>query len=554
MIKILLKIKNIIRRFELINECQRLKKSGRVLPKNYKKLIFNHPSRYDDFVHILCFIDNNLETNLVDIGGNVGEFSKDFAMFFPHTKKITLFEPLSHLNSEIKKNLSGLDFKIINKAVGSENGFNLISYKKNETKMASFKQYINLNAEKNKIQKPLSQDEIITENIETIRLDDFEIEKRNQYVLKIDVQGFEIETLKGGINTLNKFSLIILECAFTHEYKKTEPSFVEAVKILNKESFYPIIFQGFGNKQSTYAYERDVIFVKQPMLDRIFYKNYNSKIGDFYKDYNNDTNIVICVGMKRSGSTLQFNISRLLLESQKNISNLGEVKSNLLDLTLEQISQNDESQILKVHDPDYAILDKLLLNKKNKVLYTYRDLRSVFASMKLRSNISVDEFITDMKLHLKLFSKLKTDKRILFQKYEIFFNNNIKNIEEISEFLEIKNKDEKLFQDISNNLDNLNKFTKSNLLNLKKLITIIYRIVIKITPKTLINLIKYIIPLNNLTSFFKKIIHDQETLMDFDHFSSTKGSIDAWKSILTDHEIQKIEAQFGDWLKEHGYL
>ena len=196
--------------------------------------------------------------------------------------------------------------------------------------------------------------------------------------------------------------------------------------------------------------------------------------------------------MKRSGSTLQFNISRLLLESQKNISNLGEVKSNLLDLTLEQISQNDESQILKVHDPDYAILDKLLLNKKNKVLYTYRDLRSVFASMKLRSNISVDEFITDMKLHLKLFSKLKTDKRILFQKYEIFFNNNIKNIEEISEFLEIKNKDEKLFQDISNNIDNLNKFTKSNLLNLKKLITIIYRIVIKITPKTLINLIKYV--------------------------------------------------------------
>ena len=42
--------------------------------------------------------------------------------------------------------------------------------------------------------------------------------------------------------------------------------------------------------------------------------------------------------------------------------------------------------------------------------------------------------------------------------------------------------------------------------------------------------------------------------MDFDHFSSTKGSIDAWKSILTTHEIQKIEVQFGDWLKEHGYL
>ena len=419
MIRLLKKIKNLITRYELIEECKRLEKSGRILPENYKNLILSQPSRYDDFINILCFIDNNQETNLVDIGANVGEFSKDFKLFFPNTKRIILFEPLSHLNVEIEKNLSGSNFQILNKAVGNKNEINVISYKKNETKMASFKEYINLEKNEYIPQGVLSENEVVTEKIETIRLDELKLKKRNQYILKIDVQGFETETLKGAVETLEIFDLIILECSFTHEYKKTDPSFVEAVKILNDKLFYPIVFQGFGNKQSTYAYERDVIFVKKHLLDKIFYKNYSSNFSNIIENSSEEKNIIICAGMKRSGSTLQFNISRMLLESQKNLVNLGEVKSNLLNTTLEEIKHNS-NYILKVHDPSYQELQKFLKNKKNRVLYTYRDLRSVYASMKLRSNITLDQFIIDMKEHIKLFNKIKSNEQILIQKYEIF--------------------------------------------------------------------------------------------------------------------------------------
>ena len=275
MIKILKKIKNIIRRFELIDECKRLKKSGRFLPVNFKNLILKQPSRYDDFVNILCFIDNNKETNLVDIGANVGEFSKDFVKFFPLTKKITMFEPLSHLNSEIKKSLSGHEFQIFNKAVGNKNQVNLISYKKDETKMASFKEYLDLDGKYKDTKNYSFKNDIITENIETIRLDDFEIETREQYVLKIDVQGFELDVIKGASNSLKFFDLVILECSFTKQYKDTDPSFVEIAEVLKKSSLYPVIFQTYGEKVSTYAFERDVIFVKKDLLDSIFYKNYN---------------------------------------------------------------------------------------------------------------------------------------------------------------------------------------------------------------------------------------------------------------------------------------
>ena len=72
--KILSKLNGLKYRFDLLEECDRLKKTGKSLPKNYKKLIFKSPSTYDDFINILCFIDNREETNLIDIGANEGNF------------------------------------------------------------------------------------------------------------------------------------------------------------------------------------------------------------------------------------------------------------------------------------------------------------------------------------------------------------------------------------------------------------------------------------------------------------------------------------------------
>ena len=76
-------------RLELISECNRLIKSGKNLPKNYKKLMFRQPSRYDDFIQCLCFVNNNNTINLIDIGTNEGNFIKDLffanVFFFFHT-------------------------------------------------------------------------------------------------------------------------------------------------------------------------------------------------------------------------------------------------------------------------------------------------------------------------------------------------------------------------------------------------------------------------------------------------------------------------------------
>ena len=267
--KIRSKIKNLILRLDLLEECDRLKKSGKFLPKNYKKLIFKSPTRYDDFINILCFIDNREEINLVDVGANEGFFSKDFLNFFPKTKQIILFEPLKHLNSMIKKNLEGFNnYQIFNKGVGEKKEFKIISYDKKSTILASFKDYTE---SVNTIYKKNNQ---ITEKIEIIRLDELNFNFHNKSVLKIDTQGFEVEVLKGASNNLKLFDLIIIECSFVKEYLHSKPSFPDIVELLKIYDLYPIIFQGYGKLVSSYAIERDVIFVKKNLLDKIFYKNY----------------------------------------------------------------------------------------------------------------------------------------------------------------------------------------------------------------------------------------------------------------------------------------
>ena len=105
-------------------------------------------------------------------------------------------------------------------------------------------------------------------------MDELNFNFHNKSVLKIDVQGLEVEVLKGATNSLKLFDLIIIECSFAKEYLHSEPSFADIVELLKKDDLYPIIFQGYGKLISSYAIERDVIFVKKHLLDKILYTNY----------------------------------------------------------------------------------------------------------------------------------------------------------------------------------------------------------------------------------------------------------------------------------------
>ena len=266
-------------RLELISECNRLIKSGKNLPKNYKKLIFRQPSRYDDFIQILCFVNNNNTINLIDIGTNEGRFIKDFLLFFPKCNSINCFEPLSYLNDKIKENLKikpDLKYQIINKALSNKTGKQKIYYDKNNTELASLNEY-NVNYRSsfpeytdNKY-KPSSEEIVEIDLLDNLCKD---FSPNDEFIVKIDSQGNELEVIQGGIETLRRSSVVLLECSFASQYLNKEHTFSECFAILKNLDLHPIIFQRYGKIISYYAVERDVIFVKKELLDKIFYSNY----------------------------------------------------------------------------------------------------------------------------------------------------------------------------------------------------------------------------------------------------------------------------------------
>jgi hypothetical protein len=100
--------------------------------------------------------------------------------------------------------------------------------------------------------------------------------QQKNFIIKIDAQGHELEIIEGGLITISRASIVLLECSFAKQYKNKEHTFSKCAHLLNKIDFHPIIFQPrhAGNIQSMHAIERNVIFVKKDLLQKVYYENY----------------------------------------------------------------------------------------------------------------------------------------------------------------------------------------------------------------------------------------------------------------------------------------
>lgn len=187
---------------------------------------------------------------IIDVGANVGNYSIKYAKNYPNAM-IWAFEPCEKTYDKLCENIYmyknilsckiGLGSKqqtaILNEYLSS--GDNSILYNKNE-----------------KFQK--------RQRIGIIRLDDF-LEGRNDMqkidILKIDVQGYEMEVLKGAIETLKHTKLIFIEGQFNRQYEKAATCF-DIGKFLFKYGFRckSMLNVNYKNGELTHA---DFIFINE---------------------------------------------------------------------------------------------------------------------------------------------------------------------------------------------------------------------------------------------------------------------------------------------------
>ena len=219
---------------------------------------------------MLCFIDSNLSVTLIDVGASVGQFTQDFREFFPRGTSY-LFEPkrISYKQLAAKANNHYIPTQC---AIGEEKA----TLPFHVPKSADYGELSSLYQIEENANKHYEVTNFITEEINVDKLDSFDFVQEDFLVLKIDVQGHEVQALKGAKEILKRVDLLIVEMSFIPMYSGKNETFSDCVSILKDYQLIPVIFQDYGKKINTYAFERDVIFIHRKYAHKIYHKNYST--------------------------------------------------------------------------------------------------------------------------------------------------------------------------------------------------------------------------------------------------------------------------------------
>lgn len=169
---------------------------------------------------------------IIDVGANVGQFAVAAAMTFPRAQ-VHSFEPLPESLARLRVNVRKLSaVKVYPLALGEREGecsFHINSY--------SHASSILPLAQAHRSAFPAARD-VGTIKVEMTTLDRIfaGVELEPPALLKLDVQGYEAQTLKGGVQTLERCDYVVLETSFKRLYEG-EASFTGVLALMQQLGF-----------------------------------------------------------------------------------------------------------------------------------------------------------------------------------------------------------------------------------------------------------------------------------------------------------------------------
>lgn len=103
--------------------------------------------------------------------------------------------------------------------------------------------------------------ETVTLSMDTLDSQTEAVALQPPLLLKLDVQGFEMEVLKGGNRTLSLSEVVIMETSLL-PYNDGAPSFADVVAFMEQQGFVAYDFCGQLRRQSDHAlFQTDIVFV-----------------------------------------------------------------------------------------------------------------------------------------------------------------------------------------------------------------------------------------------------------------------------------------------------
>lgn len=153
-------------------------------------------------------------TVVIDIGANIGQFAKLIDDVLPGVR-IYSFEPIKSCYDELVKKCRSLNLKAFNFALGEKEDKTEIHVSQHSPS-SSLLEMAELHKELYEYTQLSTKESIVVKTLDGIAS---ELNLSNQnYMVKIDVQGFEDKVIKGGENTIKNAQIILIEMSYQTLY------------------------------------------------------------------------------------------------------------------------------------------------------------------------------------------------------------------------------------------------------------------------------------------------------------------------------------------------
>lgn len=150
---------------------------------------------------------------IIDIGANVGQFATEYSKILPNAK-IYSFEPIKKCFDELERNTKKLDIECFNIGLGNETTETTINVY-NHSPSSSLMKMATLHEDLYPHSIGFKAEKVVVDKLDNI----FKERKVDSNILmKIDVQGYESFVIEGGMDTLKKTKVLIIEMSYYELY------------------------------------------------------------------------------------------------------------------------------------------------------------------------------------------------------------------------------------------------------------------------------------------------------------------------------------------------
>lgn len=232
--------------------------------------------------------------------------------------------------------------------------------------------------------------------------------------------------------------------------------------------------------------------------------------------------------MIRSGSTLQYNLVRNLVEVTNAGRGMGFIGNPNRDARLREWSQTATWHVVKMHSIAEWMVEEQA-RRSVRFFFSHRDLRDVAASAKRKFGWQSPQIWQAIDAAIKLQQRLYPLPEAQIHRYPDLSANPSKSLAAIAEFIGLP---------LSNEIET--RILSACSLNTAQQVQTAIRDVMSTKGVS-------------ISEDNKAPIYDQTTLLHHNHISPSAGKDGAWHQDLTKDDLRTIDGRYQQWQQSEGY-